>query len=44
MTKVRSWIIAIDRSCHIGPSRTPNCFDLHYPEDALIYQIKKKIK
>ncbi|BBG97126.1 Exostosin family protein [Prunus dulcis] len=22
-------------SCHIGPSRTSNCFDLNYPEDAL---------
>ena len=24
-----------DRSCHIGPNRTSNCFDLNYPEDAL---------
>nr|QVV41431.1 hypothetical protein [Bridelia tomentosa] len=32
------------RSCHIGPSRTSNCFDLNYPEDALyIYIIKKYI-
>lgn len=40
MTKVGCWSIAIDRSCHIGPSRTSNCFDLNYPEDALyiIYQ------
>jgi hypothetical protein len=35
MTKVGCWSIAIDRSCHIGPSRTSNCFDLNYPEDAL---------
>lgn len=32
--------ISIDWSCHIGPSRTSNCFDLNYPEDALyiLYQ------
>lgn len=45
MTKVEYWSISIDRSCHIGPSRTSNCFDLNYPEDALhiliLYQIKK---
>ena len=45
MTKVGCWSIAIDRSCHIGPSRTSNCLDLNYPEDALyiliLYQIKK---
>jgi hypothetical protein len=39
MTKVECWSISIDRSCHIGPSRTSNCFDLNYPEDTLyIYQ------
>ena len=40
MTKVECWSISIDRSCHIGPSRTSNCFDLNYPEDALyiLYQ------
>ena len=37
MTKVECWSISIDRSCHIGPSRTSNCFDLNYPEDALIF-------
>ena len=37
MTKAESWSISIDRSCHIGPSRTSNCFDLNYPEDALSY-------
>lgn len=44
MTKAECWSIPIDRSCHIGPSRTSNCFDLNYPEDALyiyIYIIKK---
>jgi len=37
MTKVECWSISIDRSCHIGPSRTSNCLDLNYPypEDAL---------
>jgi len=35
MTKVECWSISIDRSCHIGPNRTSNCFDLNYPEDAL---------
>jgi len=35
MTKVECWSISIDRSCHIGLSRTSNCFDLNYPEDAL---------
>jgi len=35
MTKVGSWSIAIDRSCHIGLSRTSNCFDFHFSEDAL---------
>jgi len=35
MTKVECWSISIDRSCHIGPSRTSNCFDLNYPEDTL---------
>ena len=31
---------SIDRSCHIGPSWTSNCFDLNYPENAMpdIYQ------
>lgn len=40
MTKVECWSISIDRSCHIGPSRTSNCFDLNYLEDALyiLYQ------
>ena len=42
MTKVESWSISIDRSCHIGPSWTSNCFDLNDPENALyrypIYQ------
>lgn len=39
MTKVECWSISIDRSCHIGPSQTSNCFDLNYPEDTLyIYQ------
>ena len=40
MAKVECWSISIDRSCHIGPSRTSNCFDLNYPEDTLyiIYQ------
>lgn len=34
----------MDRSCHchIGPSRTSNCFDLHYPEDALYISIYQK--
>ena len=36
MTKVECWGISIDRSCHIGPNRTSNCFDLNYPEDALL--------
>ena len=35
MTKVECWSISIDRSCHIGPGQTSNCFDLNYPEDAL---------
>ena len=35
MTKVECWSISIDRSCHIGPSRTSNWFDLNYPEDTL---------
>jgi hypothetical protein len=35
MTKVECWSISIDRSCHIGPNRTSNCFDFNYPEDAL---------
>ena len=35
MTKVESWSISIDRSCHIGPSQTSNCLDLNYPEDTL---------
>ena len=40
MTKVECYSISIDQSCHIGPSRTSNCFDLNYPEDALyiLYQ------
>lgn len=44
MTKVGCWSIAIDRSCHIGPSWTSNCFNLNYPEDALYikYQIYQK--
>uniref|UniRef100_A0A3Q7EVS8 Uncharacterized protein n=1 Tax=Solanum lycopersicum TaxID=4081 RepID=A0A3Q7EVS8_SOLLC len=31
---------SIDRSCHIGPSWTSNCFDLNYPENPMpdIYQ------
>ena len=31
---------SIDRSCHIGPGQTSNCFDLNYLEDALyiLYQ------
>ncbi|CAN1857972.1 hypothetical protein LINPERHAP1_LOCUS42682, partial [Linum perenne] len=47
MIKVECWSISIDQSCHIGPSRTYNCFDLNYPEDALyiisinIYYTKK---
>ena len=32
---VLEWSISSDRSCHIGPNRTSNCFDLNYPEDAL---------
>ena len=32
---VLEWSISSDRSCHIGPNRTSNCFDLDYPEDAL---------
>ena len=43
MTKVECWSIAIDRSCHIGPSRTSNCFDLNYPEDALYILYQKYI-
>ena len=43
MTKVGCWSIAIDRSCHIGPSRTSNCFDLNYPEDALYILYQKYI-
>ena len=39
MTKVECYGISIDRSCHIGPSRTSNCFDLNYPEDALYLYI-----
>jgi hypothetical protein len=39
MTKVRCWIIVIDGSYHIGPIRTPNCFDLHYLEETLIYKL-----
>lgn len=35
MTRVECWSISSDRSCHIGPNRTSNCFDLNYPEDAL---------
>ena len=43
MTKVECWSISIDRSCHIGPSRTSNCFDLNYPEDALYILYQKYI-
>ena len=32
---VLEWSISSDRSCHIGPNRTSNCFHLNYPEDAL---------
>lgn len=39
MTKAECWSIPIDRSCDIGPSRTSNCFDLNYPEDALYIYI-----
>ena len=43
MIKVECWSISIDRSCHLGPNWTSNCFDLNYPENALyrypIYQI-----
>ena len=39
MTKVECWSISIGRSCHIGPSRTSNCFDLKYPEDVLYIKI-----
>jgi hypothetical protein len=42
MTKVECWNISIDRSCHIGPSQTSNCFNLNYPEDALSILYKKK--
>ena len=42
MTRVECWSIAIDRSCHIGPSRTSNCFDFHFPEDALYLYIPKR--
>ncbi len=42
MTKVECWSIAIDRSCHIGPSRTSNCFDFYFPEDALYLYIPKR--
>lgn len=42
MTKVECWSISIDRSWHIGPSRTPNCFDLNYPQDALYLYIYQK--
>ena len=35
MTKAECWSISIDWLCHIGPSRTSNCFDLNYPEDTL---------
>ena len=40
MTKVECWSISIDRSCHLGPNWTSNCFDLNYPENAMpdIYQ------
>ncbi|KAK8959553.1 hypothetical protein KSP40_PGU004050 [Platanthera guangdongensis] len=30
---VECWSISIDRSCHIGPSQTSNCFDWNYPGD-----------
>ena len=43
MTKVECWSISIDRSCHIGPSQTSNCFDLNYPEDALYILYQKYI-
>jgi hypothetical protein len=39
MAKVECRSIFIDRSCHIGPSQTSNCFDLNYPEDALYIYI-----
>lgn len=44
MTKVEFWSISIDRSCHIGPSRTSNCFDLNYPEDTLYISKRCTIK
>ena len=33
----------IDRSCHIGPSWTSNCFDLNYPDNALYIKYVKKM-
>ncbi|GAY31725.1 hypothetical protein CUMW_286240 [Citrus unshiu] len=39
---VLEWSISSDRSCHIGPNRTSNCFDLNYPEDALYILILYK--
>ena len=44
MTKVECWSISIDRSCHIGPGRTSNCFDLNYPEDTLYISKRCTIK
>lgn len=47
MTKVECESLFIDRSSHIGSSRTSNGFDLNYPGGALyiyilyIYYIKK---
>lgn len=44
MTKVECWSISIDRSCHIGPSQTSNCFDLNYPGDTLYISKRCTIK
>ena len=44
MTKVECWSISIDRSCHIGPGQTSNCFDLNYPEDTLYISKRCTIK
>lgn len=38
MTKVECESLFIDRSSHIGSSRTSNGFDLNYPGGALYYQ------
>lgn len=44
MTKMECWSISIDRSCHIGPSRTSNYFDLNYLEDPLYISKRCTIK